>query len=194
MFQIKSAGHVPVCRRSLSRVCLEETDEMLGIFEAETLADYGNGQFFIVKQLFGMGEKMVGDDVLGGTTSLHTHQISEISARQTAFICKIRYRGQPFAKGFRGDVIIKECHEFPNHRMVDLLAGDELAVVEAEAIVQQQLYVGNDEFASMLVDGAMQFLLYHGEHTPKDLHLLGGKMQSLGAGITEELVAVYLSA
>ena len=78
--------------------------------------------------------------------------------------------------------------------MIYLLAGDELAVVEAEAIVQQQLYVGNDEFARMLVDGAMQFLLYHGEHTPKDLHLLGGKMQSLGAGIAKKLVAVYMPA
>ena len=78
--------------------------------------------------------------------------------------------------------------------MIYLLAGYELAVVEAEAIVQQQFYVGDDKFAGMLVDGSVQFLLYHRKHTPKDFHFLGREMQSLGTGITEELVAVYLAA
>ena len=78
--------------------------------------------------------------------------------------------------------------------MVYLLAGYKLAVVEAEAIVQQQFYVGDDKFACMLVDGTVQFLLYHRKHTPKDFHFLGGEMQSLGTGIAEELVAVYLSS
>ena len=78
--------------------------------------------------------------------------------------------------------------------MVYLLAGDELAVVEAEAIVQQQFDVGDDKFAGMLVDGSVQFLLYHCEHTPKDFHFLGGEMQSLGTGIAEELLAAYLPA
>ena len=78
--------------------------------------------------------------------------------------------------------------------MIYLLAGDELAVVEAETIVQQQFNVGDDKFAGMLVDGSVQFLLYHGEHTPKDFHFLCGEMQSLGTGIAEKLVAVYMPA
>ena len=78
--------------------------------------------------------------------------------------------------------------------MIYLLAGDELAVVEAETIVQQQFNVGNNKFAGMLVDGSVQFLLYHGEHTPKDFHFLCGEMQSLGTGIAEKLVAVYMPA
>lgn len=78
--------------------------------------------------------------------------------------------------------------------MVDFLASDELAVVEAETIVQQQLDVGNNQFACVFVDGAMEFLLNHGEHPPKYFHLLGGEMQCLRAGITEELVTVHLSA
>ena len=55
---------------------------------------------------------------------------------------------------------IKQCHKFLDHRMVDFLAGDELAVVETEAIIQQQLNVGDNQFARMLVNGAVQFLLY----------------------------------
>ena len=57
--------------------------------------------------------------------------------------------------------------------MVDFLASDELAVVEAETIVQQQLDVGNNQFACVLVDGAMEFLLNHGEHPPEILPPLG---------------------
>ena len=78
--------------------------------------------------------------------------------------------------------------------MIDFLAGDELAVVEAEAIVQQQLNVGNNQFAGVLVNGAVQFLLYHGEHTPKDFHFRGREMQRLVAGIAEKLIAAHLSA
>ena len=78
--------------------------------------------------------------------------------------------------------------------MVDLLTGDELAVVEAKTIVEQQLDVGDNQFAGMLVDGMMKLLRYHGEYTAKNFHLLGREMQRLGAGIAEELVAADLSA
>ena len=107
-FQTTSDEGMPVCGRCPAGMRLKETDEMLGIFEAETLADEGDGQRFVVQQLLGMGQKMVGDDVLGSTTGFHAHQVSEISARQAAFIREISYRGQPFALGFRGDVIIEQ--------------------------------------------------------------------------------------
>ena len=54
---------------------------MLGIFEAESITYHCDGQRLVVQQLFGMGEKAVGNDVFGGTTGLHTHQITEIAAR-----------------------------------------------------------------------------------------------------------------
>ena len=63
---------------------LEETDEMLGIFKAETIADHCDGKRLIIKKLFGIDKNMVGNDVFGGTTGFHAHQITEISARQTA--------------------------------------------------------------------------------------------------------------
>ena len=80
---------------------------MLGIFEAETIAYHCDGQLLVVQQLFGMGEKVVRDDVLGGTAGFHAHQIAEIAARQAAFVCKISYRWQTVTKGFCGDIIVK---------------------------------------------------------------------------------------
>ena len=52
---------------------LEEADEMLRIFKAETIANHRDGQRLVVQQLFGMGEKVVRDDVLGGTTSFREY-------------------------------------------------------------------------------------------------------------------------
>ena len=80
---------------------------MLGIFKAETIADHCDGQHLVVQQLFGMGEKVVRDDVLGGTTGFHAHKIAEIAVRQAAFVCKISYRWQTVMQGFCGDIIIK---------------------------------------------------------------------------------------
>ena len=79
---------------------LEETDEMLGIFKAETTADNCNSQRLIIKKLFGISKNMVGNDVLGSTPRFHTHQIAEIAVRQAAFVCKISYRRQTVTKGF----------------------------------------------------------------------------------------------
>ena len=86
---------------------LEETDEMLGIFEAEAIADHCNGQRLIIKELFGISKNMVGNDVLGSTPRFHTHQIAEIAVRQAAFVCKISYRWQTITQGFCGDIIVK---------------------------------------------------------------------------------------
>ena len=88
---------------------------MLGIFEAKTIAYHCDGHRVIIKELFGMGEKVIGNDVLGGTTCFYTHQITEIPARQAAFICEIGYCGQPIRQGFRGDVIVKLFYEFLYH-------------------------------------------------------------------------------
>ena len=114
----------------------EETNEMLRIVKTHTFANHCDGQRVIIEQLFGMGEKAVGNDVLGSTTCFHAHQVSEISARQAAFVCKIGHCGQSLSQGFRGDVVIQQFHESLHHRMVDFLASDELAVIEAETIVQ----------------------------------------------------------
>ena len=172
----------------------EETNEMLRIVKTHTFANHCDGQRVIIEQLFGMGEKAVGNDVLGSTTSFHAHQIAEIAAGQAAFVCKIGHCGQSLTQGFRGDVVIQQFHESLHHRMVDFLASDELAVIEAETLVQQQLDVGDDKFAGMLVYGMVQLLLYHSYHTPEDFHLLDGEMQSLGTGIVEELITAHLSA
>ena len=80
---------------------------MLGIFKAETNADHCDGQCLIIKKLFGISKNMVSNDVLGGTTCFHAHQIPEIAARQAAFICELSYRWQTITQGLRCYILIK---------------------------------------------------------------------------------------
>ena len=98
--------HLSVSGRGLAGLGFEETHEVLRIVESEALAYCCDGQIFVVKHLFGVGEKAIGDYILGGTTGLHAHQIAEISARQATLIGKIGYRWQTITKCFCADVII----------------------------------------------------------------------------------------
>ena len=165
---------------------------MLRIFKAQPIAYHRYGECVIVQQLLGMCEQTVGDDVLGCAPRLCLHQCAEIAGGETTLVSKPCYRGKTLAMGSGGDIIVEQLYEFPYHRMVDLLAGDELAVVEAETIVQLQFDVGDYELAGMFVDGPVQFLLHHRENTTEHFHFLGGEMEGLGAGVAEELVAAHL--
>ena len=52
---------------------LEETDEMLRIFEAQSFAYHRDGKGVVIQQLLGMGKEAVGNDVLGSTSCLCLH-------------------------------------------------------------------------------------------------------------------------
>ena len=84
--------------------------------------------------------------------------------------------------------------ELLHYAVIDLFTGDELAVVEAKAIIEQKLNVGYYQFTGVFVDGAVQFLLYQGEDSTEHFHFLGGEMQCLGTGVAEKFVTAYISA
>lgn len=151
---------------------LEEADEMLRILEAQLLADQRNGECVVIQQLLCMGEQMVGNDVLGGTPHLRLHQCTKVSCGKAALFGKVSDRRKPLMQGFGPDIVIKQGDELLHHAVVNLLTGDELAVVEAQAVVEEQLNIRDDQLPRMFIDGMMQLLLYHGEDTSKHIHLL----------------------
>ena len=134
---------------------------MLRIFKAEALAHLRYAEGFIIKQLTGKRKQTVVDYTLSGFASLSLDQFSEIFRRIAAFVGKVGYGRQPFLLCFSSNVFIEQRDEFLDHRMINLLACDKLTVVEAQTVVQQQLDVGNDEFARMLIYRMLQFLLNH---------------------------------
>ena len=127
--------------RCLARLRLEKADEVLRIFKAEALAYLRDAEGFICKQLAGCRKQSVVYHTLGGFACLGFDQFTEIFGRITAFVGKVGYSRQTFTLRFPSNVFIEQRDELLYHRMINLLACDELAVVEAQTVVQQQLDV-----------------------------------------------------
>ena len=106
----------------LSRMPLEKAHEMLRIVKAERLAHLSDAQRKVVEQLLGIGEQAAGNELFGRLARLHAHQFAEIAARKAASLGKICHRGQPFAAGFRFDVVFEQCLKLCDHGVVDFLA------------------------------------------------------------------------
>lgn len=59
---------------------LEEADEVLRIFEAQTACYFGYAEALVAKQLLGCGDEVVGNEILGCATRFHSHKFTEIAA------------------------------------------------------------------------------------------------------------------
>ena len=72
----------------------------------------------------------------------------------------VLHGGQPFGLGFVGEEIVVErafeaCQNILSRHVA---ARDELAVVEAHAIVEEHLDVAHDQRAAVAVDGVLQLV------------------------------------
>lgn len=56
-------------------------------------------------------------------------------------------------------VVVQELFESFDNSFVWLLAGDELPVIEPDAIVEEQYDVGYDQPLAMFIDGMLQLVL-----------------------------------
>ena len=126
---------------SLARLRLEKADKVLRILKAEALAHLRYAEGFVNKQLAGSRKQSVVDQALSGFARLGLDQFAEVFGRIAAFVGKVGNGGQPFTFRLLGNVFVEQRDESPYHRMIYLLARDKLAVVEAQAVVKQQLDV-----------------------------------------------------
>ena len=177
-----------ILRRGHSRVRLEEADEVLGIFEAEPLAYQSDADRSVRKELSGRDENPVVDEVPRGAPGLCLDKFPEIFGRVAAFVRKVRDRRQAFAFGLLRKIGVQQGRELPDHAVVDFLAGDELPVVEAKAVVEEQLYVADYELARMFVYAPVKFLPDQAEHLAEYFYLGDGKVQGLVGSVVEEFV------
>lgn len=184
----------PVLGRGHPCMCLEETDEMLGVLKTELQTDLVDAQVALVQQLLGGGEEVVGNEILGSLAGLHFDQGAEVAGREAALVGKIGHSGQSLTAGLCLDIVGQHPLKPPHYVVVDLFARHKLAVVEAKTIVEQQLDVRHNQVAAVLVDGAVQLLRNHVQYIAEYINLSGRQMQSLVAGIGEELILVDVSS
>ena len=72
---------------------LEETGEVLGIFETEGVGGLGGGET-ADQQALGTGDKETLDNLCGTLARNTSHHIAEIAGRQAEFGCAIFHVGQ----------------------------------------------------------------------------------------------------
>lgn len=153
-----------ILRRSLSSTALEEPHEVLGVLETEFLADLCHRQCEVVEQFLGMHHHVVGNEVMGGLARLDLHQFAEISRRQAALVSEIRHRGHAAALCLRVNIVVEQMLKLAYGAVIYLLARDELPLIEAQTVVEQHLYVVDDDATRVLVYGMLYLLLYDSEH------------------------------
>ena len=134
---------------------------MLRVFEAELVGDFADRQTGLNEQLLGTFDDSILNVALGGGAALLADEVAEIIGRQAGFIGKVGYRGQTVS--FRmtvlevlAQLLMEGCEDVTVH----LVARDELAVVVAHAVIQEQADGIGDERLRMAVDGMLQLLLY----------------------------------
>ena len=117
---------------------------MLGILEAELVGDFADGQAGLDEQLLGALNDGILNVALGGGAALLADQVAEVVRRETGLVGEVSHSGQ--AVSFRmaaHEVFAQLLVEGGEDVAVHFVACDELAVVVAHAVVEQQADVMN---------------------------------------------------
>ena len=129
---------------------------------------------------------------LGRFSRFLLYQVAEIAWRKARLVGKIAYRGQPLPlRAAAAEIVVQLVLELMQHVAVHLAARAELAVVEAQAIFEEQFYVRAKQFAAMRVDGVFRLGLYVAQAAGKEFLLAVGQVQRLVLSIVEEGIALH---
>src|SRR3712207_395483 len=163
-----------------SHITLEITVEVLRILETKAVGYLANGLFRTRQLVFGQVDNLGLNVLLRRLARFFLHKIAEIVGRQVTFLREIFYRRQPFTQGTAlPEVVVKQAFKLIKHVKIGRTAGDELPLIEAQTIVEQQFYVAADELSAVLVNGMVQLLLYLGKAIAEDGFLVFRQVQGL---------------
>ena len=125
---------------------------MLGILEAELVGHLVDSQLLVCHVLLREVDDLVLDVALSRESCLFLDEVAEITWREKNLLCEVGYRGQPLALGLAtAEIRLQIVLETGHNVAVRLVAGDELAVVIAHAVVEQQAYGIGDKALRVLV-------------------------------------------
>ena len=133
---------------------------MLRVLETKFVGNLADGLPRVEYALFCHIQGLLLNMLQGGFTRFLFQQVAQIVGREAESVGTILHGGQSFRGRFAGmEIRIQQGLEAGKDVAVQVLAGDELAVVEAFAIVEQQFDVVGDEGLAVLVHRVLQFLL-----------------------------------
>ena len=163
---------------------------MLTALEAQAISQFGDGHIGGVQVLLGNVDNLLLNKLHRRLAGLLLHKVAEVVRRETTLVGKRLDRWQPAHEdGFPVVEIVVQClFKGSHHTVVFQLARDELAVVKAQAVVEQQLDVAADEFAAELVNRAVDFFLDFVDAVEINAPLAFRHVQGLVGRVLEETV------
>ena len=112
---------------------------MLRIFEAELVGDFTDGHAGFNEQLLRTLDDSILNVALGGGAALFADEVAEVVGRQTGLVCKIGDSRQTVSFRMAAhEVLAQLLMEGGEDVAIHLVARDKLAVVVAQAVVEQQ--------------------------------------------------------
>ena len=173
--------------RGHASLFLEQAGEVLGVLEAEGVGYLADGVGGRSEAVTGLGEEVLLDELLRTVARLGFHEVAEVVGREVQRIGKVAHGGHSLTGGETlGEIVVEQDVETLHELTVNGFAGDELAVVEAHAVVQNQGDVLRHQRAGVAVDAALQFCLDVAEDVVQLLALALRHVQGLGDRIAEE--------
>ena len=167
----------------------------MGVLETEGvgyLADAIGGRGEAVT---GLSDEVLLDELLGTIARLGFHEVAEVVGREVQRIGKVAHGGHSLSGGEAlGEIVIEQNVEALHQLAVDGFSRDELAVVEADAVVQNQGNVLRHQLSGVAVDAAFQLRLNVAEDVVQLLAFALRYVQGFVDGIAEEGVGRHRNA
>ena len=168
---------------------------MLGIAETEFVGDFADRLRRVEYPFLGDVDHLQLNVLLRRFAGLLLYQVAEIVGRQVQLFRAPAYRRHPVALGrVAFEIVVQQPFEPGQRVFVDLAARDELPLVEAYAVVEQQFDVRDDQPSAVLVDGMVQFARYVLQAFEHHEPLLLREMQGLVGFVRKEGVFVHAAS
>ena len=124
--------------------------------------------------------------------SFFLQQVAQVIGRQAKFVGAILNGRDSFRSGLSGtEIAVQQGFEAGKDIAVQVFAGDELAVVKTDAVIEQQLHVVRDQRFAVFVRRVQQLGLNFLHAFGNDFSLLFGKVQGFVGVVGKIGVAFY---
>lgn len=185
----------PILIRRHTHCLLERAAEILRILIAEAVGYLADALAGLREQLLGHIHRPLLDVFLRRAAGLLLYQVAEVVGREMQLVGTPCHGGRAEALGIvRHEIAVEQRLEACEDILVRPLARDELAVVEAVAVVEEQLDGRGDDDVAVAV-GAVPYLVVNLSQTVDDgLALLKRQVEGLAHVVREERVVLDVAS
>lgn len=174
-------------------MAFEEAHEVLRVLKACLERHLLDGQFGVAQLSLGILKEVECDMLLCCFACFGFDHIAEVVGREVHLVGKVLDGWDTFGSRFAGEyIIVEQLVEACKGRDIEVLSGNELPLVEAHAVVEQEFKIGDDQSARVLIDRVLEFDIDDMHTVAHHLYLVLGEVECLVAGIGEERVLFHL--